>query len=103
MRDEDKFEVMRAMDQLPYVAGASFATTQFRFGGNRRPSRQEYREAAARYFEAACVALETFPDGEADAPIKEYIGARLQREVDGIIRGDNRDIEKRYDRYVDYG
>ena len=103
MRDDEKFEMMRALDQLPQVAGASFATTWFRLGGNRSPTRQEYRETAAKYFEAACTALETFPDDERYAPIKEYIRARLRREMDAIMRGNNPEIEKRYDRYVDYG
>ena len=103
MRDDEKFEIMRALDQLPQVAGASFATTLFRLGGRRKPTRQEYREAAAGYFEAACLALETFPDEERYAPIKQYIRGRLRREMDDIIRGENPEIEKRYDRYVDYG
>ena len=103
MRDDERFEVMRALDQLPQVAGASFATTWFRLAGIRRPTRQEYRERAARHFEAACLALETFPDEERYAAIKGYFRGRLRREVDGIIRGENREIEKRYDRYVDYG
>ena len=103
MRDDEKFEIMRALDQLPQVAGASFATTQFRLEGRRNPTRQEYRETAAGYFEAACLALETFPDGERYAPIKQYIRGRLRRELDAIIQGKNPEIEKRYDRYVDYG
>lgn len=103
MRDDEKFEIMRALDQLPQVAGASFATTQFRLAGSRKPTKQEYREAAAGYFEAACLALETFPDEERYAPIKQYIRERLKRELRSIMQGENPEIEKRYDRYVDYG
>jgi hypothetical protein len=103
LRDDERFEVMRALDQLPQVAGASFATVWFRMAGIRRPMRQEYRERVARNFEAACLALETFPDEAQYAPIKKYIRGRLRREVDDIMRGENREIEKRYNRYVDYG
>ena len=103
MRDDEKYEVMRALDQLPYVAGASFATTWFRLGGHRRPTIQEYREKTALYFETACLALETFPDAERYAPIKEYIRGRLRREVARIVDGENPEIEKRYSRYVDFG
>lgn len=103
MRDDEKFEMMRALDQLPQVAGASFATMLFRLGGRRNPTRQEYRETTAKYFEAACLALETFPDEERYAPIKQYVRGRLKREIDAIMQGRNPEIEKRYDRYVDYG
>ncbi len=103
MRDDERYEVVRALDRLPYVAGASFATTWFRLGGLRSPSRQEYREKAAKYFDAACRALDTFPDDERYGPIRAYIRGRLRREVGDILDGRNREVEKRYDRYLDYG
>lgn len=103
MRDDERFEVVRALDQLPQVAGASFATIWFRLSGIRHPTRQEYRERAARHFEAACQALETFPDEERYAAIKKYVQGRLQREINDILSGENPEIEKRYDRYLDYG
>ena len=62
MRDDERFEMMRAMDLLPQVAGASFATTWFRLGGQRRPTREEYRAKTAEYFANACRSLENFPD-----------------------------------------
>lgn len=103
MRDDEKFEMMRAMDLLPQVAGASFATTWFRLGGQRRPTREEYRAKTAEYFANACRSLENFPDTDEFGPIKEYIHGRLKREIDWIMAGRNREVEKRYDRYIDYG
>lgn len=103
MRDDEKFEMMRAMDLLPQVAGASFATTWFRLGGQRRPTREEYRAKTAEYFANACRSLENFPDTDEFVPIKEYIHGRLKREIDWIMAGRNREVEKRYDRYIDYG
>lgn len=94
---------MRAMDMLPQVAGASFATTWFRLRKERRPAKEEYRAKVVEYFGAACGALDTFPDTEEFGPIKAYIQGRLKREIDGIMDGRNREVEKRYDRYIDYG
>ena len=103
MRDDERFEIMRAMDLLPQVAGASFATTWFRLGKVRRPTREEYRAKVVEYFGAACRALDTFPDTEEFGPIRLYIQGRLKREMGGIMEGRNREVEKRYDRYIDYG
>lgn len=103
MRDDERFEIVRAMDLLPQVAGASFATTWFRLRRVRSPTREEYRAKAAEYFGAACRALDTFPDTEEFGPIRSYIQGRLKRETEGIMEGRNREVEKRYDRYVDYG
>lgn len=103
MRDDERFEIMRSLDQLPYVAGASFATVWFRISGNKKPSKEEFRTKTVEYFQAACHALETFPDSGEFAPIKKYIRNRMQREIENIHAGNNKDIEKRYDRYLDYG
>lgn len=101
MRDDDRFEVVRALDLLPHVAGASFATVQFRLEG-RKPDRQEYRVRVAKYFEIVCIALDLYPSTDEFKQIKEYIRGRTRREVDRIIAGNNPEIEKRYDRYIDY-
>ena len=91
------------MDLLPHVAGAAFATVWFRINGDNKPTREEYRTKAAEYFNAACTSLESFPDTEQFMPIKKYTQERIKREVASILNGDNREIEKRYNRYIDYG
>ncbi|MYB30120.1 MAG: hypothetical protein F4Y18_03690 [Cenarchaeum sp. SB0663_bin_5] len=103
MRDDERFEIVRAMDQLPHIAGASFATVWFRLGGNREPSKEEFRAKVVEHFQAACNALETFPDSDEFTPIKKYIRHRMKQEVEDITSGYNREIEKRYKRYLDYG
>lgn len=103
MRDDEKFEMVRAMDQLPYVAGASFATVWFRLNNNREPTKEEFYSKVIEYFQAACNALETFPDSDEFAPIKRYIQHRMKQEIGDIKSGLNREVEKRYERYLDYG
>lgn len=103
MRDDEKFEIVRALDQLPHVAGSSFATVWFRMNRNRNPTKEEFRSKVVEYFKAACDALETFPDTDEFIPIKRYIRHRAVREIDDITAGHNREIEKRYKRYLDYG
>lgn len=101
LRDDDRFEVARALDLLPHVAGASFATVHFRLEGYK-PTRQEYRARAAKYFKIVCQALDVYPSTGQFEPLKAYIRGRAQREMDRILAGHNREIEKRYDRYIDY-
>ena len=101
LRDDDRFEVARALDLLPHVAGASFATVHFRLEG-RKPARQEYRNRAAEYFKLACQALDVYPSTGEFEPLKVYIRGRVQREADRMVSGHNPEIEKRYNRYIDY-
>ena len=46
---------------------------------------------------------ESFPKNEEFEAINKYIDSRKKQEYEKIISGENKEIEKRYDRYVDYG
>ena len=47
--------------------------------------------------------FDSYPDEEEFAEIRKYINMRRNDEYQKILSGDNKEIEKRYDRYVDYG
>ena len=47
--------------------------------------------------------LQRFPKNEDFEAINKYIDSRKKQEYEKIISGENKEIEKRYDRYVDYG
>jgi len=103
MRDEQRFEIERAFDLLPHVVGCSWATIWFRFNGIKQPKREEFREKVIEYFELLDPVFESyFGEDKLDEIIK-YIKSRKKEEVEKITNGFNKEVEKRYDRYVDYG
>jgi hypothetical protein len=103
MRQDQKFEIERAFDLIPHVIGASWAVAWFRFTGVRHPTREQYRERVARYVDL----LEPlFGDFAGDGRLNDlhgYIRRRRDEEIGRIMEGRNKEVEKRYDRYVDYG
>ena len=110
MRDDERFEIERAFDLLPHVVGASWASVWFRMMGIRRPARQEFRDKAAEYlrlmepvFDSYRKEADNGGDGGRLGAISRYIEFRKNREYERIVSGDNNEIEKRYDRYLDYG
>ena len=104
MRDDEKFEVARAFDLLPHVVGASWATAWFRMSGNKRPTRGEFRAKAAEYLLMAEPLYGAFAGmGGRFGEMSAYIARRRGEEARRILDGSNKEIEKRYDRYVDYG
>ena len=103
MRDDQKFEIERAFDLLPHVVGASWATIWFRIKGEKHPSKEEFRGKAAEYFEMLSSIYTTFENESKFEEITSYIKRRKDEEIKKIIDGDNKEIEKRYERYVDYG
>jgi len=71
--------------------------------GTRKPSREEFREKVLEFLKKAEPAFESYPDEEEFTQIRRYINFRKEEEYAKIISGLNKEIEKRYDRYVDYG
>jgi hypothetical protein len=103
MRDDQRFEIERAFDLLPHVVGASWAVIWFRLQGIKRPSKEEFRRKSIEYFELLSPLFESYPKSKEFEEITKYIIRHKNEEIEKIRVGKNAEIEKRYDRYIDYG
>jgi hypothetical protein len=103
MKDEQRFEIERAFDLLPHVVGASWTVVWFRLSGVKRPTREEFRNKVIEYFNLLNPLFESYPQSEEFSEIGKYIQSRQNEEINRIKEGQNSEIEKRYDRYIDYG
>ena len=103
MRDDQRFEIQSAFDLLPHVVGCSWATIWFRMNKIKNPTREEFREKVVEYFKMLEPLLEVYPKNENFKEIVGYINNRNAQELGKITKGKNPEVEKRYDRYVDYG
>jgi len=103
MRNDERFEIQRAFDLLPHVVGSSWAVVWFRMKGIKKPSREEYREKALEYLKMIEPVFDSYPKDEEFSEIVKYIEFRKNEEYEKIKTGENKEIEIRYDRYVDYG
>ncbi len=103
MSEEQRFEIERALDLLPHVAGASCAMVWFRIKEIKNPTREEFRDKVIEYFVKLESLLNSFDGDEMFDQIHSYIQNRLKNEIEQIKLGENKEIEKRYQRYIDYG
>ena len=103
MRNDERFEIQRAFDLLPHVIGCSWASIWFRMNGIKKPTREEFREKTVEYFKKIEPIFESYPKEEKFLAIQKYIDFRKSDEIQKISEGLNQEVEKRYDRYVDYG
>ena len=103
MRNDERFEIERALDLMPHVIGASWACVWFRMKGIKKPTREEFREKTLEYLKLSEPILNSYPNEEEFSEIRKYIDNRKNAEYRKIESGENNEIEKRYDRYVDYG
>jgi len=103
MREDEKFEIERALDLLPHVTGGSWAMVWFRMKGIRNPTKKEFRNKVIEFFLKLEPLLKSLETDESLYDINSYIEHRLKNEIKKIQLGENKEIEKRYQRYVDYG
>ena len=103
MRDDEKFEIIRALDLLPHIAGASWAMLWFRINEVKNPTKEEFREKTIDYFSKIQPLLESFDNEKEFEEINQYMKNRFENEKKLIKSGDNNEVEKRYQRYLDYG
>jgi hypothetical protein len=103
MRNDERFEIERAFDLLPHIVGSSWAVTWYRLNKIKKPTREEYRNKVLEYFNMMNLLFESFQANEEFSDLKKYIRVRKQEEVEKILSGANKEVEKRYDRYIDYG
>ena len=103
MREDQSFEITRAYDLLPHVVGASWASIWFRMNKRRRPTKEEFREKVAEYFNLLEPLTNSFPQEENFQEITGYTREKHKEEIRRILTGNNPEIEKRYKRYIDYG
>ena len=103
MRNDERFEIQRAFDLMPHVVGGSWATVWFRMKGIKKPTKEEFREKTLEYLKMVEPVFESYPKEENFAAINKYIDFRRNEEYEKIKLGENKEIETRYDRYVDYG
>jgi len=73
MRDDQRFEIERALDLLPHVVGSSWTTIWFRMNGTKHPTREEYRKKVVEYLELLDPLFESLSGKEGFQEISEYI------------------------------
>ena len=103
MRNDEKFEIERALDLLPHITGASWAMLWFRINGVKNPTKEEFREKSIECFNKIQPLFESFEKNKEFEEINQYMKNRFESEKKLIKSGDNKEVEKRYQRYLDYG
>ena len=103
MRDDQRFEIQTALDLLPHVVGCSWATIWFILNKIKKPTREEFREKVTEYFKMLDPLMNVYDQKENFGEIIDYLKKRNAIELEKISTGKNPEVEKRYDRYIDYG
>ncbi len=96
----DFFEMGRVIEELAKAYPAQCATTWFKITKNHKPSEEEYRRKVVEYMKIFEYLLATYPQGPDTNKLKEFVKKCLAKEIEKVLKGDNKDVEKRHKHYV---
>ena len=96
----DYFEMERVIEELAKAYPAQCATTWFKITKNHKPSEEEYRNKVVEYMKIFEYLLATYPPGPDTDGLKELVKRILAKEIEKVLKGDNKDVERRHKHYV---
>ena len=96
----DYFEMERVIEELAKAYPAQCATTWFKITKNHKPSEEEYRNKVVEYMKIFEYLLATYPPGPDTDDLKELVKRILAKEIEKVLKGDNKDVERRHKHYV---
>ena len=99
----DYFEVERVIEELAKNYAAPCTTTWFKVTSNRSPSADEYREKVVDFMKQfeANMSWQLPPSEQTESCLK-HIKEQLHTQILLIRRGNNKEVERRFQYYVNY-
>ncbi|MCI0559910.1 MAG: hypothetical protein MN733_15575 [Nitrososphaera sp.] len=98
----DYFEVDRLIEDLAKIYSTACATSWFKINGNKRPTKEEFRGKVVEFMKHFEHTLGSFPQTSESDRFRERAMKGLQVEIERVLAGENKEVEKRYKYYVDY-
>ena len=99
----DYFELDRLVEDLAKLYSTACATSWFKIMGNKRPTKEEFRNKVVEFMRHFEYTLASFPQTPAADQFKEHARKSLDNEIAQVLAGENKEVLKRYKYYVDYG
>ena len=98
----DYFEIDRLIEDLAKIYSTACATTWFKVTKSQFPSKEEFRLKVAEFMKHFEYTLSTFPQSSEAEEFRGYARKLLNREIEKVVSGDNKEVERRYRYYVEY-
>jgi hypothetical protein len=99
----DYFEMDRLIEDLAKIYSTACATTWFKITKNNRPSKDEFRTKVVEFMKHFEYTLSTYPQDPESDRLRIHAKKLLYAEIEAILSGNNKEVEKRYKYYIEYG
>jgi hypothetical protein len=96
----DFFEIERLIEDLAKLYSCSCATSWFKVENRWNPTRDEFRNKVVEFMNHFEYTLSTFPRTPESETFKRRARELLQKESILVHSGNNKEVEKRYNYFV---
>jgi hypothetical protein len=96
----DYFEIDRLIEDLAKLYSCSCASSWFKIESQWNPTRDEFRNKVVEFMNHFEYTLSTFPNSPESEKFKKRARELLQKESMLVLKGDNKEVEKRYNYFV---
>jgi hypothetical protein len=93
----------RLVEDLAKIYSTACATSWFKIMGIKSPTKEEFRTKVVEFMKHFEYTLGTFPNTPAANEFRERARGNLENEIRHVLAGENKEVEKRYKYFVDYG
>lgn len=98
----DFFEIDRLTEDLAKIYSSQLAVSWFKVNKNKTPTKDEFREMVVTFMKDFENTLSKFPDTDDGIKFKNYSMNQLQQQIQTVLDGENKEVEKRYKYYAEY-
>ena len=98
----DYFEMGRLIEDLAKIYSTACATSWFKVLNYKRPSRDEFRIKVAEFMRHFEYTLSTYPQSKEAERLRDEANKMLRLEIEKVLAGENKEVERRYRYYVEY-
>jgi hypothetical protein len=96
----DYFEIERLIEDLAKLYSCSCAVSWFKVTKQWNPTRDEFRNKVVEFMNHFEYTLSTFPETPESDEFKNHTRQLLQMEKRSVLDGTNKDVEKRFNYFV---
>ena len=97
----DFFEIERLVEDLAKLYSTACSTTWYKISQVNYPTKEEFRKKVVEFMKHFEYTLSTFPETEEGIKFKKYALDLLKREIDNVLSGNNKEVEKRFKYFID--
>ena len=98
----DFFEIERLVEDLAKIYSTACATSWYKVTNISNPTIDEFRNKVIEFMKHFEYTLSTFPHNNESENFKKYAMNLLVKEIERVLNGENKEVEKRYKYFVDY-